>query len=92
MGNSINTDKIKKREKKTGDEELGYSSGLCKLEAGSGYLRLSFHWGTSFAGDLGGFQSLRVMLIKNMTFWKLCSHLHVNDTIWGRVSKNFSDI
>jgi hypothetical protein len=27
-----------------------------------------------------------------MTFWKLCSHLHVNDTIWGRVSKNFSDI
>jgi hypothetical protein len=50
MGNSINTDK--RRRRKIGGEELGYSSGLRKLEAGSGFgLRLSFHWGTSFAGD-----------------------------------------
>jgi hypothetical protein len=53
--NRINTAKRKKGEK-TGGEELGYSSGLRKLEARSGFcLRLSFHWGTSFAGDLGGF-------------------------------------
>jgi hypothetical protein len=47
----INTE----RRRKPGGEELEYSSGLRKLEAGSGFcLRLSFHWGT-FAGDLGGF-------------------------------------
>jgi hypothetical protein len=51
MGNSINTDKRKRI--KAGGEELGYSSGLRKLEARPGScLRLSFHWGTSFAGDL----------------------------------------
>jgi hypothetical protein len=57
MGNSINTDR-----RKTGGEELGYSSGLRKLEAGSGFcLRLPFHRGTSFAGDLGGlFQHVKM--------------------------------
>jgi hypothetical protein len=57
MGNSKNTDKGKEREReKTGGEELGYFSGLRRLEARSGYcLRLSFHWVTYFAGDLGGF-------------------------------------
>jgi hypothetical protein len=46
----------KEKKKPPGGEKLGYSSGLRKLEAGFCFcLRLSFHWGTSFAGDLGGF-------------------------------------
>ena len=47
-GENINTDKRKKRGGKTFGEELGYSSGLRELEAGSGFcLKLSFHWGNS---------------------------------------------
>ena len=49
-------DRYKQEKKKggeTGGDELGYSSGLRKLEAGSGFcLKLSFHWGTSLPVSL----------------------------------------
>jgi hypothetical protein len=57
MRNSINTDKGK-RGKKLVVRSWGILLGCVnlRLEAGFGFcLRLSFHRGTSFAGDLVGF-------------------------------------